>query len=278
MKLTVLVDNNTLIDRYFIGEPGLSFYIEEEGWKYLFDTGYSDVFMQNAARMGINLLQVDSVVLSHGHNDHTWGLVPLMQRFIEAKAAGLPVTNRPGLIAHPNAFLPKRLDGTSIGPFLSKRQLRKVFDVRDFKETIALSRHLIVLGEIPRVNDFEAQEPVGEFHQKGEWKPDMLLDDTALVYMSDKGMVIMTGCAHAGICNIVEYARKACYCDKVHAIIGGFHLQNCSEERLAKTADFLVDAGVDVLYPCHCTDLQAKMYLGQRLKVQEVGVGMKWED
>lgn len=72
MKLTVLVDNNTLIDRYFVGEPALSFFIEVGGENILFDTVYSDAFLKNAERMGINLRELDVVVLSHGHVDHTW--------------------------------------------------------------------------------------------------------------------------------------------------------------------------------------------------------------
>jgi 7,8-dihydropterin-6-yl-methyl-4-(beta-D-ribofuranosyl)aminobenzene 5'-phosphate synthase len=71
MKITVLVDNNTMIDRYFQGEPGVSYFIECDDKKYLFDTGYSDIFLRNATKMGINLLALDAVVISHGHNDHT---------------------------------------------------------------------------------------------------------------------------------------------------------------------------------------------------------------
>ncbi len=85
MKLTVLVDNNTLIDRYYIGEPGVSYYIEDDNIKILFDAGYSDVFIQNAQKMNVNLLDIDCVVLSHGHIDHSWGLVPLVRMYTEAK-------------------------------------------------------------------------------------------------------------------------------------------------------------------------------------------------
>jgi len=84
MKLTVLVDNNTIIDRYFHGEPGVSYFIECDDRKYLFDTGYSDIFLRNATKMGINLLTLDAVVISHGHNDHTWGLGELVKLYFEA--------------------------------------------------------------------------------------------------------------------------------------------------------------------------------------------------
>ena len=76
MKLTVLVDNNTIIDRYFQGVPGVSYFIECDDRRYLFDTGYSDLFLKNATKMGIKLSVLDGVVISHGHNDHTWGPTP----------------------------------------------------------------------------------------------------------------------------------------------------------------------------------------------------------
>ncbi|MBU0462710.1 MAG: MBL fold metallo-hydrolase, partial [Proteobacteria bacterium] len=74
MQLTVLVDNNTIIDRYFLAEPGLSFLIEDENVSVLFDTGYSDIFIKNAQKMGKNLAHLDYIVFSHSHLDHTWGI------------------------------------------------------------------------------------------------------------------------------------------------------------------------------------------------------------
>ena len=89
MKLTVLVDNNTIIDRYFYGEPGVSYLIECDGGRYLFDTGYSDLFLKNAIKMGISLLELDAIIISHGHNDHTWGLGELfriLRRYMAAQS------------------------------------------------------------------------------------------------------------------------------------------------------------------------------------------------
>ena len=90
MKLTVLVDNNTLIDRYFLAEPGVAYYIEIGATKILFDTGYSDIFLKNASRMGIDLLDIDILVLSHAHLDHTWGLQHLIQAFAERRFENRP--------------------------------------------------------------------------------------------------------------------------------------------------------------------------------------------
>ena len=83
MKLKVLVDNNTLIDRYFLAEPGVSFYIEDGDTKILFDTGYSDIFLTNGEKMGINFFDIDYLAISHSHLDHTWGLEPYIKRLGE---------------------------------------------------------------------------------------------------------------------------------------------------------------------------------------------------
>ena len=100
MKLTVLVDNNTLIDRYFLAEPGLSFHIEADGQNLLFDVGYSDIFLRNAIKMGIDLSCVDTLVLSHSHLDHTWGLEPFIRFFAELEIEKR-LSKRPSLVAHP---------------------------------------------------------------------------------------------------------------------------------------------------------------------------------
>ena len=141
MKLTVLVDNNTVVDRYFLGEPGVSYFIECDDGKYLFDTGYSDIFLRNATKMDINLLQLDAVIISHGHNDHTWGLGELVKLYSEAIYEGYEC-KKPAIIAHPDAFLDKNVDGLDVGAMLSIDQLKKLFSVKLEKEPVWLSEKL----------------------------------------------------------------------------------------------------------------------------------------
>ena len=105
MQLTVLVDNNTLIDRYLVGEPGVSYLIEHDGQKILFDTGYSDIFLQNAQTLRIDLTTIDSIVLSHGHNDHTWGLNHLTQHY---DRLNFTPERKINLVCHPDALNPKK--------------------------------------------------------------------------------------------------------------------------------------------------------------------------
>ena len=274
MKLTVLCDNHTLIDRYFLGEPGLSFLIEDQGKRILFDAGYSDVFVKNAAKAGEDLLNLDYIALSHGHLDHTWGLVPLILAHQEASAEKKPcrVTT---LVAHPQALEEKQdEDGSPIGSLLNAEILSRHFPLKLTRKPLALTENLIFLGEIPRTNTFENQKPVGFQIKDNKKEPDLLPDDTALVYKGAEGLVIITGCAHAGICNILDYAREVCKEVKIHAIIGGFHLLSPSPSLLAETLEFLKEAGVRTMYPCHCTDLTSIFALSQVAPVSQMGAGL----
>lgn len=277
MQLTVLVDNNTLIDRYFLAEPGLGFHILAEGRRILFDAGYSDVLLRNAWKMGIDLPRLDAVVISHSHLDHTWGLEPLFRLFNEAvmERGAAP---RPEFVAHPDVFLPRGIDhGPEIGQLLRQEAVERFCDLRLTREPFRLTEHLVFLGEIPRLHEFENAPPVGAVRTPEGPEDCPCRDDSALAWKSERGLVIVTGCSHAGICNIVSHARNVCNEERVADIIGGMHLLDAPPERLERTARFLADAGVERLHPCHCTDLSAKMFLGRSLDVREVGVGLRLE-
>lgn len=273
MKLTVLVDNNTIIDRYYQGEPAVSYFIECDGKRYLFDTGYSDILIKNAYKMGTNLLDLDGIIISHGHNDHTGGLGELIRLYTEALFERHKL-KLPTIIAHPDAFLAKRTEAVAIGSMLSVNQLNSIFQLDLSAKPVKLSDKLIFLGEIERNNSFEAINPIGETFKEGGWKDDFVLDDSALVYMSDLGLVIITGCSHSGICNIIEYAKKVCNDNRIYGVIGGFHLLSPSQYQLNSTSQYLKRNQVGTVYACHCTDLHSKMRLAQVVDIKEVGVGL----
>ena len=277
MKLTVLIDNNTLIDRYFFGEPGVSYLIQDGNKQVLFDVGYSNAFIINAQKLNLELLQSDFLVLSHGHLDHTWGLDPLLKIYTEAKIESVPFTN-PTLIAHPNVFETKTIDGLNeIGCIISKAKLDQHFEINLTKEPFWLSDKLVFLGEIERINDFENKEPIGKVHSKDGTKDDFLLDDTALAYKGREGLIVITGCSHSGICNTVEYAKKVCEENRVVDVIGGFHLMQPSQEQLKGTLDYFQKLKSKELHACHCVDLDSKIALSKVANLKEVGVGLSIE-
>lgn len=278
MKLTVLVDNNTLIDRYFLAEPGLSFLLEDSGTRVLFDTGYSDIFLKNARKMGLSLLDLDYVVLSHGHLDHSWGLEPLVRLFLEAGIEKLPFRS-PVLIAHPLAFESKKIEDIGeIGSLLTPKKLSEHFRMQLSSTPVWLSEKLVFLGEIPRNFSFEKGAAVGYVQDReGNKIPDLLPDDTALAYRTGVGLVIITGCSHSGICNITEYAKEVCGDSRVLDIIGGFHLLKPSEERMRGTLEYLKKLNPACVHACHCTDLNSKIELSKVCRLEEVGAGLQIE-
>ena len=277
MKLTVLIDNNTLIDRYFLGEPGVSYLIEDEGKKVLFDVGYSDAFIKNAQRLSIDLLDLDFIVLSHSHLDHTWGLIPLIRLYTERIFEGQN-TKKPRLVTHPLTLSSRKFGNLpEIGSLLAEDKLSGYFHLDLSREPAHLTERLIFLGEIERTNDFEAKRPIGKILESGVQKDDFLFDDSALVYKSPEGLVIIAGCSHSGICNTVEYAKKACGEYRVLDIIGGFHLLNPSAEQLQKTIAYMKSLRPGLVHACHCTDLSSKIALSGVVDLKEVGVGLTLE-
>lgn len=277
MKLKVLVDNNTLIDRYFRGEPAVSYFIEDGSKKILFDVGYSDLFIENAFKMGINLLDLDFVVLSHGHLDHTWGLDPLTRLITEAKIEGID-HKTPTLVAHPDAFLARKIAGLGeIGPLFSEEELSRHFDLRRTRDPIWLTERLVFLGEIERQNDFEAKIPLGKISTENGEKDDFLMDDSALAYRSPEGLVIISGCSHSGICNIVEQAKRVFGERKVIDIVGGLHLLDPPERQMRETLMYFERMRPCEVHACHCTDLASKVALAGVANLKDVGVGLDLE-
>ncbi|MCI8347124.1 MAG: MBL fold metallo-hydrolase [Bacilli bacterium] len=264
MKLKILEDNNTFIDMYYLAEPGVSYYIEDGNEKILFDTGYSSVILKNAKKMNIDLNTISKLVISHGHDDHTGGL----KYFFEEKRTI-------ELIAYPECFDYKEdPTGLYIGSPLSKKELSRICRLNLSKEPVQISEHITYLGEIPILNDFEQRYSIGKRIVNGEKIDDTIIDDSAIVYKNEKGLFIITGCSHSGICNIIEYAKKVCNDDRIYGVIGGFHLFDVNK-RLEKTIDYLKENNIKLLYPCHCVSLKAKLEMAKRLDINEVGVGLE---
>lgn len=275
MQLTVLVDNNTIIDRYFLGEPGLSFHIATAEKNILFDAGYSDAFIHNASRMGIDLLKLDSIVLSHSHMDHSWGLAPLFQLFTEAMIEGRG-TPKPLFTAHPDIFLSRTVDGLpEIGSFITESTVANFCSMQLSKTPCWITDKLVFLGEIPRNNDFENLTPMGKIRTATENADCFIQEDSALAYRTEKGLVIITGCSHAGICNIIEHAREVCGEERIKDVIGGFHLLDPTEKQMQGTLNYFSKLNAQRVFACHCTDLSSKIKLSAVTNIYEAGVGLK---
>lgn len=264
MKLTVLVENNTIIDQYYYAEPGVCYLLEDDDTSLLFDVGYSELFLQNAESIGIDIDSIDSIVLSHGHNDHTGGLSYFFNQIKHDKIT---------IYAHTNAFLPKFYQNESIGSPMSESEFKEKANLILSKTPVAISERLTFLGEIPSMCAFEKRIPIGQVMQGTDKKDDFLLDDSAVVYRNKEGLFIITGCSHSGICNIIEYAKKVCDEDRIIGVIGGFHLKKL-DEHTQQTIDYLKRQKIKALYPSHCTSFQVRAAMLQQMPIHEVGVGM----
>lgn len=277
MKFTVLVDNNTLIDHYFVGEPGVSYFIEAGGKRVLYDVGYSDAFIKNAQKLGINLLDLDYIVISHGHLDHMWGLDPLLRLYSEASLEGMKL-RKPTLIAHPRtfAFRPRAWLGGS-GSLVSEERIAQYFTIQKIEEPLWLTDDFVCLAGIPKSNDFEVKTPFKQIRVDGKDVDDYMEDEIAIAYKSKDGLVVSNPCSHRGICNTLEYAKNVCKESRIADVIGGFHLQNPDKEVLNKTIDYFANNPPAVLHTCHCTDLQSKVALSTAATLLEVGSGLQLE-
>jgi len=262
MNIKILVDNHSSRKDCLI-EHGLSILIEKDSKKILFDTGATDAFLVNAKRMNINLSDLDFVVLSHGHDDHSGGLRYLVDYF----------ANKINLIACHDIFIQRFDNDGEFGLPLSKEQLEENFNAIYCSEPYFLTENIVFLGKIPRKNDFEGKVNVG-------WnlltkKPDYVYDDSALAIKLDDGIVVVTGCSHSGILNICDYAKKVLNTDKIISIIGGLHLKDSSIEHINTTSTYLKRLNLKSLHACHCTGLVAQEILKQHTPFRETGVGLE---
>ena len=240
-----------------IAEHGFSMLVRvfDEGKVHsvLFDTGCSSTgVVTNAKRMGIRLAEIECIVLSHGHYDHFGGLPAIAKAVRKDK---LPI------IVHDDMFKQRGIannDGTirkyPCFPVEEKLKFARYFKTRE--PNVIADSLILVTGEIPRKTSFEKGYPQHRVFVDGEWRPDpWILDDRALVInVKHKGLVIGSGCAHAGIINTILYAQQLTGTKTVHAIIGGFHLAGKEHEpNINQTVKELKKVNPKLVAPSHCT-------------------------
>ena len=296
VEVTVLVDNYTdafLQSTEVVKRPALQLnppktLLAEHGFScllkvssgseehvVLIDTGISATcFFHNVDVLGVDLSKVESVVLSHGHLDHFGALV----EFLNVAKKGIP------LVLHPDAFLERALNTPDSGrltdfPVLDKAALKETGAVlREAKEASMLASGLVLVsGEVERVTDFEKGFPWSEAKIDGQWVVDPFHDDQGVVVkLKRKGLVVIGGCSHAGIINTVKHARKVARTDKVHAVLGGFHLTGpIFEPIIEPTINEMKKIGPDFVIPMHCTGWKAINQFAQEMPEQFIlnGVG-----
>ncbi|MDE4908477.1 MBL fold metallo-hydrolase [Methanogenium marinum] len=276
MECTILTDNTAFTDRYLLSESGFSAFIHDGDVRVIFDTGFSGVFLDNARRMGIEPADATHVVFSHGHLDHTWGMKALLPELGNETTEGdghVP----PVFLSHPGAYLPRRRPGNSeIGTLYSADILGRFGTVQLSKEPVWITDRLVFLGEIPRVHEWESFTPNAEVTLKdGTTAPDHLTDDSALAYKSDTGLVIISGCSHSGIANIIDHAKTVCGDDRIRSVIGGLHLMYSDQNRIDRTTRFLENLNLESLHACHCTGFTALHTFSRTLPLKETGTGLQ---
>jgi 7,8-dihydropterin-6-yl-methyl-4-(beta-D-ribofuranosyl)aminobenzene 5'-phosphate synthase len=240
------------------GEHGLAFWIEAGAEQVLFDTGQTpEVLLRNADRLGIDLTAADAVVLSHGHYDHTGGLGEILR-----STDGVRVFIHPGALAR---RFSRRRDGTvqevGIPPEINEDFLRAHTASLNFSCGATLvTKGCWATGEVPRLNAYE--DTGGDFFFDAACnRPDPIPDDQALFFDTRDGLVVVLGCGHAGVVNTLRYVQLLSSGRPIHAVMGGMHLINASEGRVAQTVETLREFDLGLLAPAHCTGARAQSRL-----------------
>jgi 7,8-dihydropterin-6-yl-methyl-4-(beta-D-ribofuranosyl)aminobenzene 5'-phosphate synthase len=246
--MTILCEDQArmgFLDKKFFAQHGLSILIDADP-VILFDAGPSAVVLENARLAGVDLHRIRWIVLSHGHWDHADGLLSLAEAGIRGR-----------LLCHPGVFVDRRRPtGEFNGMALDRERAAGIFQLVESPDPVQIGEGIWFLGEIPRKNGFEARQTPFHCIQDGRKQPDWLRDDTALALSTPRGVVVVAGCSHAGICNICEYAKEVTGCGRLHMVIGGFHLLDESPV-LEETIAYFEKESPHHLFPMHCTALPA---------------------
>ena len=267
LEFIVLSENHSNGD--LKGEFGLSLAVNCNNYKFLFDTGASELFAVNAQKMGFSVEVFDNIIFSHGHNDHTGGI--------------LYVEKPKRIIAHPNIFKERYSlrRKTYAGFPTTEESLKTIHNLYKTKTPIEVNPGVWFLGEIPMVVDFERNGNFATALDGALQQIDKTEDDTSVVLETPKGIVIMTGCCHRGICNTIEYAKKVTGKDQIYAVIGGLHLRNldAKKELIDKTINYMKNNNVRNLYLGHCVSDEVIDYIEKNFttaKMFRLAVGKKF--
>ena len=252
IKITTLSENTATLAG-LLAEHGLSILVETDEATVLLDTGLSISVCHNADALGVNLRNVDKIVISHGHHDHTGGLRDVLRK----------MRKKIDVIGHPDIMASKYVQRGDFPPGF----IGPPFDVRELEslganfvlspEPVRISEHITTSGVVPMKTEYEEIDHFLKEKKNGELVQDQVLDDRALFITTDKGLVIVLGCAHRGIINTIYHAQEITGEERVEMVIGGCHLMNSNEERVWLTIAALKELDVKKIGVSHCTGLPA---------------------
>lgn len=267
IKLKILSENRD--DGEFKGEAGLSVFVEAFENKFLMDTGLSNLFLENAKLLNLNVDDIEKVILSHGHNDHSTGV-----QFLKNKK----------LIMHPLGFKKRWSVGRQefSGFPISEQELNAIHNVTLTRKPIEFCDNCYYLGEIPMNVDFEKDGNFSSTLDEEYTKIDYTEDDSGIAIKTKQGLFIMTGCGHRGICNVIEYAKFITGENRVYGVFGGFHLRSLvkQKEKIDKTIEYFKQNDIKELYLGHCISDKVINYFEENLsgvKINRLSAGKEFE-
>ena len=262
MKITTLIENKLGSHEDLYIEHGISLYVEADGKKILFDTGASGNFIDNAKSLNVDLKKIDYVILSHGHHDHSGGFERLMREINPniKLFIGKEFFNKKHSLRPTGAY---DFVGNPFDENLFKKNDIKV-EYIDSDET-KLTENISIFTNFERNEEFENINKTMYIGNKDGYEKDMFRDEISLGIKTTKGLVVIVGCSHAGIVNILDTINKRSNTN-IHALVGGTHLIREDDAKINKIIDYLKEREIKVIGACHCTGKQGETMLSQQLE------------